>query len=96
MMRSGITRGSRNWKNALTAAGEDVQQCQGRICDAEDAVREGQARLAAISESLRELEGKCHNLRQQREALRQESEQVTSAVRTAECPDGKEKEFPSG
>ncbi len=68
-------------QNALAEAKRDVEQCRGRIEDAETTVTQSRERAASLAKSIHDLEARCAEVRRTRDDLRVESEQLTTSIR---------------
>lgn len=70
-------------EESLASAMHEVAQCEARITEAAETAASGRQELVSIGSSIQEMEAKCTELRRQRETLRQDSEDISQAVKSA-------------
>jgi chromosome segregation protein len=70
-------------EESIGAARQDLEQYEARIADAESTMTAGRQRMSALTASIAELEAQCTGLRTRRDTLRQESENLSQAVKSA-------------
>jgi|CXWL01.1.fsa_nt_gi chromosome segregation protein len=78
-----LRRAIHELEQSVASADNDIEQCRGRITDAEQAIAQGQEQLSELARQQKSLESAAARLRDQRDALRLRTDELSQIVKAA-------------